>query len=74
MKCVGVVQTFKSYWNDDLHMNPHMYNDVRKLEPKLTLTMVGGSLGNTNEVAEPNDGYSWRKYGQKAILGARFHR
>lgn len=45
----------------------------RKLLPKISLKMPASNLDQGSETP-PDDGHTWRKYGQKDILGARYPR
>ena len=44
----------------------------RKMDPKWT-EQIRVSAGSSLE-GPPHDGHSWRKYGQKDILGAKYPR
>ncbi|MCO5608151.1 hypothetical protein L7F22_062357 [Adiantum nelumboides] len=42
----------------------------RKLLPKITLKMAAASVESAESNTPPEDGHTWRKYGQKVIHGA----
>ncbi|KAI3756381.1 hypothetical protein L1987_56201 [Smallanthus sonchifolius] len=58
--------------SQDVNQSSSVVNKKRKATPKwqdqIRISTENGLEGNTD------DGYSWRKYGQKVILGAKFPR
>jgi len=55
------------------HLAPHFlgHEPYRKGLPRWTAKF---RVPDANLEATPDDGFSWRKYGQKDILGAKFPR
>ncbi|KAF0927067.1 hypothetical protein E2562_029739 [Oryza meyeriana var. granulata] len=50
----------------------HAIADARESGEKVTVMVAAQRTGNTE--LPPDDGYTWRKYGQKDILGSRYPR
>lgn len=72
---LSVIGSSKS---EDLHPRFHVQHDSRDLSRKRKMmptwtNQVQASSDNATEGA-PEDGHSWRKYGQKDILGAKYPR
>ncbi|XP_028778896.1 WRKY transcription factor 55-like isoform X2 [Neltuma alba] len=58
----------------DVEASPSSRRRKRKDDAeKMTFTVQAVQLGNSDSVP-PDDGYTWRKYGQKEILGSNYPR
>jgi hypothetical protein len=51
-----------------------MINFRRESGAERTTVMVPAQRADGNTNQPPDDGYTWRKYGQKDILGSRYPR
>lgn len=50
----------------------HFYSRKEEAEKRTVMVSAVHQFGNTD--VPPDDGYTWRKYGQKEILGSSYPR
>jgi hypothetical protein len=70
---IGTCKSTQKNNSEHLTLTPHFlgHEQYRKGLPRWTTKF---RVPDANLDATPDDGFSWRKYGQKDILGAKFPR